>query len=120
MRYNTTFDARFQAKVELGPWCWEWRGKRLPRGYGRLSNGRRCEVYAHRYAWERVNGPVPEGLLVLHTCDNPGCVNPAHLFVGTFGDNNRDTVAKGRHYTPFGRGPRCRRGHEFCKRRDCA
>lgn len=52
---------------------------------------------SHRAAWELTHGPVPDGLFVLHRCDNPPCCNPAHLFLGTRGDNNRDARAKGRH-----------------------
>jgi len=93
---------RFNEKVDrsAGPdACWHWTGHRLPFGHGTFSPGRRSgnrHGYAHRFAWEQANGPIPEGLHVLHKCDNPPCVNPAHLFVGTHQDNMRDMVAKKR------------------------
>lgn len=75
--------------------CQEWPKARNPKGYGRLL--RRGRGYlAHRYAWEQAHGPIPEGLCVLHRCDNPPCVNLDHLFLGTIADNTADMVAKGR------------------------
>lgn len=75
--------------------CWTWTGAIWKQGYGKLV---RCGKYlkAHRVSYEINAGPIPEGLSVLHTCDNPPCCNPAHLWVGTNGDNNRDRQAKGR------------------------
>jgi HNH endonuclease len=71
--------------------CIEWTGTRFQSGYGRVG-GRR----AHRVAYERAHGPVPDGMLVLHTCDNPPCVNPDHLYAGTHADNMRDRMVRSR------------------------
>lgn len=79
--------------------CIEWTGYRNEHGYGRyrVADGRR--LYAHRFAWEQVHGPIPEGMCICHHCDNPPCINVEHLFLGTHLDNNRDMVAKGRLHT---------------------
>lgn len=75
--------------------CWEWRGGLGRFGYGAMNvNGKTQR--AHRVAWTIHRGDVPEGLCVLHRCDNPPCVNPAHLFLGTYLDNVRDMDEKGR------------------------
>ena len=75
--------------------CWEWQGGKTPDGYGKAGHKHR-NYLAHRLAWELTFGPIPEGLQVLHRCDNPPCCNPAHLFLGTHADNMRDMAAKSR------------------------
>jgi hypothetical protein len=84
-------------RPELGP-CWEWTGPlRNKWGYGRAYRQTR-PLLAHRVSWELAHGEVPAGQLVLHKCDNPLCVNPAHLFIGDNADNMRDCASKGRNH----------------------
>jgi len=91
---------RFWKKVDRsgGPdACWTWTAAKDPRGYGRF--GYEYKTYlAHRFAYELVLGPVGAGLFVCHSCDNPSCVNPGHLFTGSHDDNMRDMSSKGRSY----------------------
>ena len=75
--------------------CWLWEGYCNKQGYGRISINSRL-VSAHRLSWELHRGPIPNGLLVLHHCDVPACVNPDHLFLGTYQDNHDDSKKKGR------------------------
>lgn len=86
---------RFWAKVKRGPNCWTWTAFTTSDGYGRLwalgVNG-----YAHRVSWMIHHGAPMPSRMVLHKCDNPRCVRPSHLFLGTQIDNMRDAVAKGR------------------------
>jgi len=82
--------------------CWEWTGSRHGKGYGMVGVGSRIVDKAHRVSWRMHNGLIPEGMHVLHHCDNPPCVNPAHLFIGTNDDNVRDKIAKGRQRVPCG------------------
>ena len=75
--------------------CWNWTASTNKQGYGRFRyQGKK--VGAHRLSWQIANGDIPEGLCVLHRCDNPKCCNPKHLFVGTRSDNMQDMVLKGR------------------------
>ncbi len=97
-------------RPELGP-CWVWKGvmnlkgkegreARAHRGvYGIVAihkDGKRTRMHAHRFAWIITNGEIPEGLFACHKCDNPECVRPEHLFLGTPKANTRDAIAKGR------------------------
>lgn len=75
--------------------CWEWSGTRNDAGYGRLWINGRSEQ-AHRVAFRMAKGEIPEGMLVCHKCDNPPCIRPKHLFIGTYKDNLDDMMRKGR------------------------
>ena len=76
--------------------CWEWTGGRTGAGYGAFTVGDTFRL-AHRWQWAHHNGPIPKGMYVLHHCDNPACVRPDHLWLGSPLANMRDKVAKGRH-----------------------
>lgn len=95
---------RFWSKVqrESAQECWPWRGARTRHGYGMLALGQRGAnpVYAHRLSWELASGPIDGKRHVLHACDRPWCVNPAHLFLGSHLDNMRDAATKGRLSVP--------------------
>lgn len=103
-RHGQSVEARFWAKVDVrGPdECWEWQASTTSSGYGQIMvNARpRRITRAHRLSWTIANGPIPSGMVVCHRCDNPPCVNPAHLFVATQQDNIADMVRKGRGFVP--------------------
>ena len=90
-------EVRFWKKVKKGPSCWEWTGSRDRKGYGRIAATLAVRnLKAHRISYQLHVGPIPPGLSVLHKCDNPGCVRPDHLFLGTNADNMQDMISKGR------------------------
>jgi hypothetical protein len=91
---------RFWSKVQKTETCWLWTASKRHKGYGAFCyerNGIKVQGRAHRFSWELHFGEIPEGLFVLHRCDNPACVRPDHLFLGTNQDNVDDMMAKGRH-----------------------
>lgn len=114
-RTHGPLEERFWRKVEktTPDACWVWTANKLPSGYGVIGLGKlgRRQVLAHRVSYELHYGPIAPRMFVLHSCDNPSCVNPAHLRQGTPQDNMLDMIAKGRKVVPFG-------SDHFCARLD--
>lgn len=106
--------ARFWSKVDKTEDCWIWTANKNKWGYGRLRMGKRGLDYrnelAHRLSWKISYGYIPPGLCVLHRCDNPPCIRPDHLFLGTHLDNARDRISKGRGFI---------KGSQFINPRRC-
>jgi hypothetical protein len=94
---------RFWSKVNKSDGCWTWTGSKTTAGYGLIWNGKdtSAPVYVHRLSWELHFGEIPDGLSVCHRCDNPTCVRPDHLFLGTDKDNSDDKITKGRMGTRY-------------------
>ena len=105
-----TLEDRLLRFTRKGKGCWEWVGGKDRNGYGHFNY---CwnKYIAHRVAYLLWRGPLKKGLFVCHRCDNPGCVRPSHLFLGTGSDNIRDSLAKGRHHAASR--THCPRGHEY-------
>lgn len=91
------FETRFWSKVNISTEgsCWNWTACVNALGYGIISRSRKANI-ASRISWELKHGPIPDGLCILHKCDNPRCVNPNHLFLGTRPENTADMIKKGR------------------------
>lgn len=107
LEYTTKDIERFWSKVDKSGGedsCWEWKARRVPGGYGQFRYGSRVDpnrkqqlLPSNRVAWNLTFGEIPEGLFVCHSCDNPPCCNPKHLWLGTPLENVEDMIKKGRH-----------------------
>lgn len=92
--------------------CWQWQGATLTKGYGQLTF-RGHHLTAHRASYSAFRGPIPTGALICHTCDNPGCVNPKHLYAGTYASNRRDALIRDRWRHPYRARLQCGQGHPY-------
>lgn len=116
----STFEERYWAKVQKADGCWTWTSDRTRTGHGRIARDGRM-VIASRVAWELAKGPIPDGLYVLHHCDNPPCVKTepdarypeGHLFLGTLQENARDAGNKGRLGVAGKAKTKCVNGHPY-------
>ncbi len=102
-------ELRFWSKISKADDCWVWRNANV-KGYGVFWDGQR-RIRAHVFSYQLKHGPVPAGMVICHTCDNPPCCNPDHLYAGTHAQNNADRVSRGRSAPgqakpPVRRGPR--------------
>ena len=102
IKNQAPLEERFWRFVKKSDGCWAWTGNKSRLGYGRISIGPKSLGYvqAHRLSWEMHNKQkIPDGLVVMHMCDNPECTKPEHLRVGTFKENTHDMISKGRRRT---------------------
>lgn len=99
-----SIQSRFESKVTLVPFCecHLWTASKNKFGYGKFGIGKSGWMMAHRYSWESTFGEIPKDKYVLHTCDNPSCVNPEHLYLGTYKDNAKDRETRQRGNHPSG------------------
>jgi hypothetical protein len=105
---------RFMPRVRMAGLteCWQWTGSKNSVGYGQFSRSRsNRHIGAHRWAYEHAFGVIPDGMVVMHECDNRACVNPTHLRLGTQRDNMLDMIAKGRDGNKQRRKDKCKYGH---------
>lgn len=98
--WKRSFVQRFWSRVQKTDGCWIWTAAHKPEGYGKMWMNGKLES-AHRISWILTRGPIPDGLWVLHKCDNPPCVNPDHLYIGYRKENGRDAAE--RHRIPYGK-----------------
>jgi hypothetical protein len=108
---------RFFSKVQKTETCWIWTAYKNKKGYGQINSDGYNMKKAHRVSYEMHNGNIPDGLIVCHSCDNPSCVNPQHLWLGTDLQNAQDRDTKGRCRSGISKKQQthCIRGHEFSK-----
>lgn len=109
---NATIEERFWEKVNKTKTCWIWVGSRSREGHGQIRSPISKKIIsAHRWSYEHSFGEFDKKLCILHKCDNPPCVRPDHLFIGTQQDNMRDCLEKGRYFNQ--RKKECLRGHKY-------